>query len=316
MAADAITVLWHTDTLTIWDKVSACVCVEESSHKPWHTGRQPSTLQTAEHDELTKCNSNILQALLPLSSTPFHFTPLSFILHATATCLSSVFAQLEVLCAKNLFALLCVNFQASQCLQISINMIKFFILKNLKKYFWYEVLFNFQFARITIQNWNRKLIMAYIPYSSHSSHGFVSYSVICLDFVVECKWINPLDAHVCHTRDSTSMFCAHFPHGMFHFAIFSFSLCLCVLSVCACVCMWLAHLFIFISQLSWYFIIYAHFLLNIYVNAEFKPLVVYPFSMSPPCSRTTSHHIVTISLYGVFMLLSVQILQLLFSRRL
>lgn len=172
----------------------------------------------------------------------FHFPqplpilqPLSFILHATATCLSSVFAQLEVLCAKNLFALLCVNFQASQCLQISINMIKFFILKNLKKYFWYEVLFNFQFARITIQNWNRKLIMAYIPYSSHSSHGFVSYSVICLDFVVECKWINPLDAHVCHTRDSTSMFCAHFPHGMFHFAIFSFSLCLCVLSVCACV---------------------------------------------------------------------------------
>lgn len=50
------------------------VCVEESSHKPWHTGRQPSTLQTAEHDELTKCNSNILQALLPLSSTPSHFT--------------------------------------------------------------------------------------------------------------------------------------------------------------------------------------------------------------------------------------------------
>lgn len=235
MAADAITVLWHTDTLTIWDKVCACVCVEESSHKPWHTGRQPSTLQTAEHDELTKCNSNILQALLPLSSTPSHFTPLSFIVHATATCLSSVFAQLEVLCAKNLFALLCVNFQASQCLQISINMIKFFILKNLKKYFWYEILFNFHFARITIQNWNRKLIMAYIPYSSHSSLGFVSYSVICLDFVVECKWINPLDAHVCHTRDSTSMFCAYFPHGMFHFAIFSFSLCLCVQSVCACV---------------------------------------------------------------------------------
>lgn len=93
---------------------------------------------------------------------------------------------------------------------------------------------------------------------------------------------------------------------------FSHLVCACVCCLCVPVWMWLAHLFIFISQLSWYFIIYAHFLLNIYVNAEFKPLVVYPFSMSPPCSRTTSHHIVTISLYGVFMLLSVQILQWLF----
>lgn len=61
-------------TLTHSPSETRCVCVEESSHKPWHTGRQPSTLQTAEHDELTKCNSNILQALLPLSSTPSHFT--------------------------------------------------------------------------------------------------------------------------------------------------------------------------------------------------------------------------------------------------
>lgn len=135
--------------------------------------------------------------------------------------------------------------------------------------------------------------------------------------------MNPLGAHVCHTRDSSSMFCAHISHMACFILPFSHLVCVCV-SACVCVCvpvclrvcMWLAHLFIFISQLSWYFIIYAHFLLNIYVNAEFKPLVVYPFSMSPPpCRPSTSHHIVTISLYGVFMLLSVQMLQLLFSRR-